>query len=105
MHVLNSPRHGVLTTRHWVSSFDDPSVTGEGLLCYRPVPIVCGGSWICRLSDTNSSVPAVAHTSADNGPMNGDTLVVRRAMRGVVVGSEGDDVEMLCMMGQGDDPL
>ena len=33
---------------------------GVRLLCYRPVSVVRGGSWIFRLSDTNSSVPAVA---------------------------------------------
>ena len=33
---------------------------GEGLPCYRPVPVVRGGSWIFRSSGPNSSVPAVA---------------------------------------------
>ena len=50
--------------------------------------------------------------AVENGPMNGGTLVVHRAMRGAAVGTEGGDVErwrevsvMVCMMGQGDDPL
>ena len=32
--------------------------------------------------------------AVDNGPMNGGALVVRRATRGAVVGSEGGDVEV-----------
>ena len=67
-----------------------------------------------RFSGTNSSVPAVAQVvqqstrsrrltgfmtvvcleteAVGNGTMNGDTLVVHRAMREAVVGSEGGDV-------------
>ena len=76
-----------------------------------------------RLSDTNSSVPAVAQVvqqsrrrrgltgfmivvclepeAVDNGPMNGGALVVHRAMRGAVVGSEGGDVEVEGGVGPG----
>ena len=70
-----------------------------------------GGSWIFRLSDTNSSVPSVAQVvqqgtcrqeltgfmivvclepeAVGNGTMNGGALVVHCAMRG----PEGGDVE------------
>ena len=39
--------------------------------------------------------------AVENGRMNGDTLVVHRAMRGAVVGSEGGDVEVEGGVGHG----
>ena len=109
-------------TAHIESTLVDPSVAGEGLPCRRPVPVVWR-SWIFRLSDTNSGVPAVAQVdqqrkrrrgltgfmtvvclepeAVDNGPVDGGALVVHRAMRGAVVGSEGRDVEVLVCDGTG----
>ena len=50
------------------------SVSGVGLLCNRPVSVVLGGSWIFPLSDTNSSVPAVAQGSAEHAPTKADRV-------------------------------
>ena len=81
-----------------------------------PAPIVCGGSWIFRLSDTNSSVSVAAEhvpkradqihvclesEAVENGQRGGATLVVHREMKGAVVGMEGGDVEVEGGVGQG----
>ena len=89
-------------------------MSGVGLLRHRPVSGVCGRSCVLRFTDTDSSVPPTA-LSVQQGPCQrelatfmldvcfepeaaGDRtvksgpLVVHRAMRGAVVGTEGGDV-------------